>query len=119
MPLKLTENFYESEFVCPCCNKQEMDKTFMIELQKIRNDYGYPMVPNSGWRCEKHNAEVSSNSAGDHPRGLAVDIKVKSRYFRAKLLKALLNNDYFKDLAIGDTFIHIGKGKTNQGIGVY
>jgi len=115
----LTENFTASELMCPCCEEVHMDPVFMIELQKIRSLLGVPMVTTSGWRCEKHNAEVSSNSKGDHVKGLAVDISIKGRYFRANLLKAALESGYFKDIAIAKTFIHLGKGKNYQGVGVY
>ena len=116
---KLTKNFIDKEFFCSCCKKQEMDKEFVNKLQELRTSCGFGFKINSGWRCDEHNSKVSKNSMGDHPRGLAVDVHCTDRYKRAKLLQLAINSGYFKDIAISKTFIHLGKGKVEQGIGVY
>ena len=115
----ITKNFTEDELKCPCCGKVAMDSTFMATLQRIREQCGFGLKVNSGYRCESHNAEVSKNSRNDHTRGKAVDIHMTRRYRRAKLLKYLLNSGYFNDIAISKTFIHIGKGRDRSGVGVY
>lgn len=117
--MNLTKNFTKAEVACPCCGECEMDMEFMNKLQIIRSHCGFGFKINSGYRCEKYNAEVSSNSMGDHARGLAVDVSIKDRYKRAKLLNIALNIGYFADIAIDKTFIHLGRGKTQQGVGVY
>jgi len=48
-----------------------------------------------------------------------VDIHCNDRNKRARFLMHLLVNSYFKDIAIAKTFIHIGKGRSHQGLGVY
>ena len=96
-----------------------MDRAFMEELQKVRSACDFPFRVNSGYRCEKHNAIVSKNSMNDHTEGLAVDIYCNDRNKRARFLMHLLVNSYFKDIAIAKTFIHIGKGRSHQGLGVY
>ena len=116
---KLTKNFAEEEFFCSCCKKQEMDDEFMRQLQDVRSSCGFGFKINSGWRCDEHNAKVSKNSMGDHTRGLACDVHVNDRYKRASLLRFALNSDYFKDVAISKTFIHLGRGRNKQGIGIY
>ena len=115
----ITKNFTENELKCPCCGEVRMDSTFMATLQRVREQCGFGLKVNSGYRCESHNAEVSKNSRNDHTRGKAVDIHMTRRYRRAKLLKYLLNSGYFNDIAIAKTFIHIGKGRDRSGVGVY
>ena len=116
---KLSKNFNDVEFLCPCCDKQEMDEYFIKELQKVRTSCDFGFKINSGWRCEKENTRVSKKSMGDHVRGLAVDVHINNRYKRALLLQYAINSRYFKDIAIGTTFIHLGKGRSKQGVGVY
>lgn len=49
----------------------------MAKLEAIREEYGERMIVSSGFRCAKHNAEVSSSgNDGAHVQGLAADIKV-------------------------------------------
>ena len=116
---RLTKNFTELELQCSCCGDVAMDRAFMEELQKVRSACDFPFRVNSGYRCEKHNAIVSKNSMNDHTEGLAVDIHCNDRNKRARFLMHLLVNSYFKDIAIAKTFIHIGKGRSHQGLGVY
>ena len=117
--MHLTKNFTSEEVACPCCGEASMDTEFMAKLQILRTHCGFPFVVTSGYRCKAHNDEVSPNSQGDHTRGLAVDIKIKDRYKRATILQKALNIGYWKDIAIAKDFIHLGKGRTKQGIGVY
>ena len=91
----------------------------MVRLQALRESCNFGFKINSGYRCEKHNSKVSKNSKGDHARGLAVDVSCDHRYKRAKILLYALNSRYFKDVAIDKGFIHLGKGKKKQGIGIY
>ena len=44
---------------------------------------------------------------------------MKDRYRRFKLLKEAIGCEYFKDIAIAKTFIHLGKGNVKNGVGIY
>lgn len=44
-------------------------------LDKIREEYGSPIVVTSGYRSEAHNRAVGGVSNSTHTRGLAADIK--------------------------------------------
>ena len=116
---KITKNFSVKEMQCPCCGECNMDFQFMEELQRIREicDFGFRV--NSAYRCEIYNNKVSSNSRGQHANGQAVDISMKDRYRRFKLLKEAIGCEYFKDIAIAKTFIHLGIGNNKNGAGVY
>ena len=115
----MTKNFKKSELECECCGVCNMDDTFMEKLQLLRDKCSFGFKINSGYRCEKHNAEVSPNSKNQHTHGLAVDISLKDRYKRYTFLYYALDMGFFKDIAIAKTFIHLGKGNKQNGIGIY
>ena len=116
---RITENFTTNEMKCPCCGECNMDSSYMADLQEMRTICGFGFRVNSGYRCKSHNAKVSKNSKNDHTRGRAADIHMTDRYKRFILLQHLLSSSHFCDIAIAKTFIHIGKGKSKSGIGVY
>ena len=116
---KITKNFTTNEMRCPCCDACEMDKDFMDALQSVRTVCGFGFKVNSAYRCEEYNNKVSNNTRGQHATGQAVDISMKDRYKRLKLIKEAIAGEYFKDIAISKTFIHLGRGNVKNGIGVY
>ncbi len=44
-------------------------------LEKVRNHYGIPFSPNSGFRCLKLNREIGSSDKSQHVEGKAVDFE--------------------------------------------
>ena len=116
---KITKNFSTEEMQCPCCDACNMDFQFMEELQRIRELCSFGFKVNSAYRCAEYNNKVSKNTKGQHVTGKAVDISMKDRYKRFSLLKEAIESMYFKDIAIAGNFIHLGKGNTKNGIGVY
>ena len=115
----ITKNFTTDEMKCPCCGECEMDDGYMISLQDVRSRCGFGFRVNSAYRCEEYNNEVSKNTRGQHVTGQAVDISMKDRYKRFKLLKEAIESGYFKDIAVSKTFIHLGKGNIKNGLGIY
>lgn len=71
---KLTQNFYEDEFHCPCCKKGKIDGHLLALLQDIRSAIGFPLKVSSAYRCPRHNAKVGGSENSDHMYGKAVDI---------------------------------------------
>ena len=116
---KITKNFTTDEMKCPCCGQCEMDETFMVNLQRMRERCGFGFRVNSAYRCAEYNAKVSSNTRGQHATGQAVDVSIKDRYRRRNILKEAIMSGYFKDIAISKTFIHLGRGNVKNGVGVY
>ena len=116
---KITKNFSEKEMRCPCCNACDMDEEFMENLQEIRTICGFGFRVNSAYRCSEYNNKISKNTRGQHITGQAVDISMKDRYRRFKLIKEAIGCEYFKDIAIAKTFIHLGKGNVKNGVGIY
>ena len=73
----ITPNFSTSEMACSHCQKADMDEEFMRVLQSIRDEMQRPLKITSGFRCEKHNAKVSSTGKnGPHTFGKAADILI-------------------------------------------
>ena len=69
-----TKNFKVSEFACKCCGKNKIDQRVINMAQTIRDELGVPVGVNSGYRCEKHNAEVGGVKNSKHVLGLAADL---------------------------------------------
>jgi zinc D-Ala-D-Ala carboxypeptidase len=59
------------DYACP------MDSEFMDRVDRLREHFGKPLKVTSGYRCAKHNSNVSSTGAsGPHVSGKAVDFGV-------------------------------------------
>ena len=73
----ITPNFSRSEMACRCgCVNDEMDGEFIRMLQELRNEVG-PLRISSGFRCEDHNARISSTGRhGPHTEAKAFDILI-------------------------------------------
>ena len=69
-----TVNFHEYEFACNCCGKNKINDTVILLCQKIRDALGMPIVITSGYRCEKHNAEIGGVKGSFHTKGKAADL---------------------------------------------
>ena len=54
------------------------DLTILCEriLEPVRNNYGIPFAPNSGFRCLELNREIGSSDKSQHVTGQAVDFEV-------------------------------------------
>lgn len=79
---KHCKNFALKEFRCGCGGKHctgypvRFDANLLINLQKIRNNYGVPMTITSGVRCKKfNNSLVGSIKNSKHTTGKAADFR--------------------------------------------
>ena len=73
----LTKNFSVDEFKCRGTGICEMDPAFMEKLQLIREDYGKPLYPSSGFRAPEYNNTVSKTGFhGPHTTGHAADLLI-------------------------------------------
>jgi len=63
-----TLNFKDHEFRCRCsCRQMLFTQTAIEKLQELRSNFGSPMKISSGYRCPRHNADVSSTGrTGPH-----------------------------------------------------
>jgi uncharacterized protein YcbK (DUF882 family) len=100
----LTKDFSLKEFACKCCGKVEVDKKLVTLLQDMRDIVG-PLVIESGYRCEKHNAEVGGGKNSAHLRGKAADIRCYTPRLRYDLLCVVPTR--FTRFGVGENLIHV------------
>ena len=82
----LTKNFTVNELKCRGTGGCDMSQSFMERLQLIRDDFGRPLFPTSGFRHPDYNETVSTTGrTGPHTTGHAVDIQI----FGAEALKLI------------------------------
>ncbi len=81
IPVQLSRNFKSTEFDCHgrgCCSVTPVAPQLVAVLQDVRDHFGLPVNLNCGYRCAKHNAEVSGASkTSKHLYGQAADIAIK------------------------------------------
>ena len=76
----LTKSFTFEELKCRGTGLCDMDPAFLEKLQLIRDEFGKPMYPSSGYRHPDHNEKVSTTGRhGPHTTGHAVDIAISGR----------------------------------------
>jgi hypothetical protein len=73
--------FTREELACSHCGAMDFTSGALDRLEALREEFGHPMVVNSGFRCPEHNLEVSSTGLyGPHTRveddNMTVDIQV-------------------------------------------
>ena len=69
-----TKNFKVTEFACKHCGENKIDQRVMNMAQALRDKLGVAVNVNSGYRCEKHNANVGGVKGSFHTKGLAADL---------------------------------------------
>ena len=76
----LTKSFTFEELKCRGTGLCDMDPAFLEKLQLIRDEFGKPMYPSSGYRHPDHNEKVSSTGRhGPHTTGHPLDIVISGR----------------------------------------
>ena len=98
--------FRIDEFKCICCNQVLMSSKFLEKLDKAREIAGVPFIVTSGYRCKKHNSNVSKISDSAHLSGVAADIYVKDNNHRLKILQGAIKAG-FERIGIGTYHIHL------------
>ncbi|MDP1614195.1 MAG: D-Ala-D-Ala carboxypeptidase family metallohydrolase [Methylococcales bacterium] len=96
--------FKLSEFECPCCKKNKINKELLGMLDEARELAGIPFKISSGYRCVKHNKAVGGVPNSSHLVGKAVDIKGTGQ--KQKMIIQALRNSGFLRLGIARTFVH-------------
>lgn len=110
--IKLSDSFGSTEFSCQCthsdCVDQKVSKELIEKLQKVRDDLGEALMITSGFRCHKHQLDLSSygfetaKSISQHELGNAADIKASSF---DKLIKLIENE--FQAIGYSKRFLHV------------
>lgn len=87
------EYFKKSEFACRCCSQLPPSARENIRalvdnvLDPARRKLGKPVFVNSGYRCEKHNAEVGGVKNSQHMKGEAADIHCEDNCRLAEIIE--------------------------------
>lgn len=111
MSRQISKHFHSAEMECPCCGLFYLDERLLQALEMARQEYGKPMVINSGCRCLRHNEEIGGDEHSAHitiagrVKGRAVDIRCMWNEDRHKMLSALLR--YFWRIGIARSYIHV------------
>lgn len=113
-----------NEMKCKHTGLCYIQKEFVDNLYDLRMTYNKPMTFTSGYRWVTHPNEIVKSSMGDHPKGLAVDIKCWSD--QAFVITELaMKTGYFNVIGISQSpsrsarFIHLAHRpelKKGQGI---
>lgn len=101
------------EFKCSCCGQENMNFKLVLLLDSIREIVGFPIVINSGWRCEKLNEIVGGKRTSSHLKGDAVDIKCTDSAERLAIINTALELGINR-IGIGKTFVHLDIDKTKD-----
>ena len=102
--------FSMNEFECHCgCRMPDSARANIVALvdnvlDPARDQLGRSIIVNSGYRCQKHNAEVGGVPASQHLRGEAADIRCDNNKELERILTRLGRYD---QLIIYPTFIHV------------
>lgn len=105
---RLTDNFYTQEFECRCvkCKNQIISVQLVNGLQYVRSMIRMPIIINSGFRCESHNASLSNSSPDSmHLRGRAVDV-VAPNYPHQSVLGLIFASHGYR-VGLYEKFLHI------------
>lgn len=106
--LNKKHNFILSDFDSPdqIGSGQNMNRNFLMMLEKVERLVGFELKFSSGFRTEKYNKAVGGVRGSAHTKGLAVDIKAPTIVQRDKIVWAAKKVG-FKRIGIGATFVHL------------
>jgi zinc D-Ala-D-Ala carboxypeptidase len=82
--------FSIDELKCQHCGEHNMDESFMVKIEALRQDLDFPFVVTSAYRCKDHIIERNKKAPGAHSTGHALDIAVSGDQ-AYRLLREALN----------------------------
>lgn len=118
MMTNYSEHFTINELQCPTSLIIKLEDGFIDALEKLRKEYGRPMVVTSGCRSDEHNKKLKQDNqpAAKHSFNLmgnkgylidtiAVDVAKPNIYDQARLVSIALYNGW--TVRVGSSFIHL------------
>lgn len=102
------DHFESEEFSSPDLpgSGEQMKLVFVERLDKVRKLVGRPLIINSGFRTEAHNAKVGGVDSSSHTKGWAADIRVEGSGQRLEVVHAALAAG-FRRIGVARTFVHV------------
>lgn len=103
--------FTRDEFMCRCgCRRNEIPDSFIHDMDDLREACGFPLVINSGWRCENHPKEKVKEQPGQHNKA-AADVRIHNGYQRYVVQEKAFKLG-FKGIAAAKGFVHVDSRDT-------
>jgi len=112
----ITDHFTLDECKCPCCDHIRVTPGFyahMELLEAMRQELGFPIIINSGYRCPVHNASVGGAARSWHLlfatdvrpscvayAGMSIETRLRAMY-RVALVQEWGGIGYY------NTFLHL------------
>ena len=107
--------FKLSDFDCQETGKNEMNEDFLIKLDDLRHECGFPFIVTSGYRSPTHSIEAkkvkAGSKAGTHAQGIASDIRIHNGAEGFVIVSKAIKMG-FKGIGVAKTFIHLDVRKT-------
>lgn len=98
--------FKLSDFDCKETGENQMKIEFIERLDELREEYGAPLYPTSGYRSPRHSIEARKSKPGTHAKGYACDFAISSSSDRYRLLQAAFKLG-FTGIAYSKNFVHV------------
>lgn len=108
----INEHFNAHEFACQCsyndCCTQQISMDLIDRLTQIREALGEPIRITSGYRCHKHQLDLTSqgletaNGLSQHEVGMAADIQCRDMHGLLQECKK-----HFNSIGVANSFIHV------------
>jgi zinc D-Ala-D-Ala carboxypeptidase len=99
------------EFKCSHTGANEMDETFLHDLDELRERCGFPFKITSGYRDPSHPIEAAKNTPGTHSLGIAADIAVSNGAQRYSIVSEALDMG-FEGIGVAKGFVHVDARRT-------
>lgn len=92
-----------------------MNEDFLIKLDDLRHECGFPFIVTSGYRSPTHSIEAKKSKAGfkagTHAQGIASDIRIHNGAEGFVIVSNAIAMG-FKGIGVAKTFIHLDARKT-------
>jgi len=98
--------FNLADFACQETGENEIDIDFVVALDELREECGFPFVITSGYRSPRHSIEAKKASPGTHAQGIAADVAVQSGTQRRIIVEKAIEAG-FNGIGIAKTFVHV------------
>src|SRR5210317_2624941 len=105
--------FTLDEFDCKETGQNKMSNNFLIMIDRLREECGFPFVITSGYRAPEHSAEKDKLTKGRHTQGIAADIAVSNGYQRYLVVEKAIELG-FKGIGVANDFVHVDLRNTEE-----
>ena len=94
------------DFACSETGENDIKPAFVLALDDLRHECGFPFVVTSGFRSKDHSIEKTKKVGGRHTRGDAADIQVTNGLQRMAIVSKALEHG-FKGIGVAKSFVHL------------